>query len=361
MLKTLGNLIIRAEASTEIGIGHVMRCFALAQAWQDSGGCSSFVMAEGSALLEARLKSEEMEVMYLSDQPGSMDDASRTADLAHERNASWVVVDGYAFGAVYQQVIKDSGKRLLFVDDYGRAEHYCADIVLNQNIHAEEDLYTNRESYTKLLLGARYVLLRREFLKWQGWQREIPEVARKILVTLGGSDPDNVTLKVIQALAETQVEGLQVTIVVGDSNSHYRDLESAVRETNPKVSLHLARNATNIADLMAWADVAVITAGGTLWELLFMGCPVMSFVKSAVQETIVRALGCMLTVAYQGYEVMMEKREFVSALHSLTWSKERREQMSKQGKVLIDGEGVKRTLRALEQRDTQPILEETRG
>jgi len=148
-----GNLVIRADGSTLIGSGHIMRCLALAQAWQDAGGGVLFLMGTGVPILEERLKSEGMDTAHLRAHAGSTDDAVETANLAQEVGATWVVLDGYHFDAVYQRTIKDSGVRLLFIDDNGHADHYYADIVVNQNIHAHAGLYTNREPYTQLLLA----------------------------------------------------------------------------------------------------------------------------------------------------------------------------------------------------------------
>jgi len=279
-----GSLLLRADASETIGTGHVMRCLALAQAWQDTGGRVVFLMATEAPAVEARLQSEGMEVIHLPVQPGSRDDAIQTADLARRVGADWVVVDGYHFGADYQRTIRGLGLHLLFIDDHGHADHYSADLVLNQNIHAHEGIYKNREPYTRLLLGTRYVLLRREFLKWRGWKREIPEVARKVLVTMGGSDPDNVTLKVIQALQQVDVDGLETIVVVGGGNPHYEELQSSVQESRFPVLLE--SNVTNMPELMAWADVAVSAGGSTSWELAFMGVPALVLILANNQRSI---------------------------------------------------------------------------
>ncbi|MBE3120100.1 MAG: UDP-2,4-diacetamido-2,4,6-trideoxy-beta-L-altropyranose hydrolase, partial [Candidatus Atribacteria bacterium] len=145
------NLLLRVDASARIGTGHVMRCLALAQAWQEKGGRATFVMTTETPAVEARLASEGMQVTHLVTQPGSPEDAQQTVGLAQQREAVWIVVDGYYFGADYQQTIKRAGLRLLFVDDYGHAGHYYADLVLNQNIYANESLYPKREPHTRLL------------------------------------------------------------------------------------------------------------------------------------------------------------------------------------------------------------------
>ncbi|NEP28200.1 UDP-2,4-diacetamido-2,4,6-trideoxy-beta-L-altropyranose hydrolase, partial [Moorena sp. SIO3I6] len=282
------NLIIRANASLKIGTGHVMRCLALAQAWQETGGEAIFILNTEACVLQERLRSQSMEVVHLSVSSGSTEDAKQTASFAHQFGADWVVVDGYHFGADYQRVIKEAGLRLLFIDDYGHAAHYWADLVLNQNVYAHEGLYAKRESYTQLLLGTQYTLLRKEFWPWQGWQRQIPTVARKVLVTLGGADPDNVTLKVIQALQQVKVEGLEAVVVVGGSNPHYQQLQAAVHDSGTAITLKY--NVTNMPELMAWADIAIAAGGSTCWELAFMGNPSLVVILAENQRQVAEKL-----------------------------------------------------------------------
>ena len=93
-----GTLVIRADASREIGTGHVMRCLALAQAWQDGGGKATFIMAMESPAIEARLNCERIEVVNIKQTPGSAEDAVQTEGVANRHNAQWIVVDGYQFG-----------------------------------------------------------------------------------------------------------------------------------------------------------------------------------------------------------------------------------------------------------------------
>jgi UDP-2,4-diacetamido-2,4,6-trideoxy-beta-L-altropyranose hydrolase len=338
-------LLIRVDASTKIGTGHVMRCLALAQALQDESGEAIFALATHAPSLESRLKSEGMKVVHLDVEFGSIEDASQTSELAHSCACHWVVVDGYHFLGKYQRIIKDAGLSLLFIDDYGHTEHYYADFVLNQNVYAHEGFYQNRESYTKLLLGTKYALLRREFSQWQGWEREIPLVARKILVTLGGADPDNVTLKVIQALQEATVEELEAVVVVGGSNPHYKKLLAAVEK--PEVSIELRKNVTNMPELMAWADVAIAAGGSTTWELAFMGLPSLLIVLAENQKAICQKLGKMGITLSLGEYRQQSLNNLTRSIWGLLPALEQRQQMSKKGRTLVDSLGSQRVVQLM--------------
>ena len=335
-------VVFRVDASTQIGTGHVMRCLALAQAWQDTQGQPIFIMANPIPALEERLKSEGMKVVHLAAEPGSLADAQETAALAHQFEANWVVVDGYQFGSEYQQTIKNSGLNLLFIDDYGHAEHYYADVVLNQNISAEEEWYQHREPYTQLLLGTRYTLLRREFWQWQGWQRTVPPVAKKVLVTLGGADPDNVTLKVIQSLQIVEVEELEAVVVVGGSNPHYENLKMAVQDS--RYPIQLQRNVTNMPELMAWADVAISAGGSTCWELAFMGLPSILLILADNQRAIAQKLATLNLAVNLGWHQDVTIEEIGLALRESIGDRPKRETMSKRERELVDGNGARRVV-----------------
>jgi len=330
-------LFIRTDASPQIGIGHVMRCLALAQAWQDAGGYAIFLMVMEAPTLEVRIRAEAMDIVHLPVLPGSVEDAEQTANLINRKGGTWVVVDGYHFGAEYQQIIKDSGLSLLFIDDNGHAEHYCADLILNQNIHACDGFYANREPYTRLLLGTKYVLLRREFMKWLGWKREIPAIAQKVLVTLGGGDLDNVTLKIIRAINKLNMEDREIRIVVGMSNPHMASLKEAA-DLLP-FTFHFYNSEKDMPHLMAWADVAISAGGSTCWEMAFMGLPGLIIVLAENQLPIAQKLDAEGAFVNMGWHKSVRSEKIVMALETVMEDKEIRTQMCLRGLNLVNGAG----------------------
>jgi UDP-2,4-diacetamido-2,4,6-trideoxy-beta-L-altropyranose hydrolase len=328
-----------------LGTGHVMRCFALAQAWQDSGGKAVFAMVEPLPSVRERLVSEGMEVVSVERQPGSRDDARYVAGLAKQRAAVWVVVDGYHFDEDYQRELKAAGLQVLFVDDNGHAGHYAADLVLNQNVHADESLYPNREPYTRLLLGSRYAMLRREFQLWREWKRVIPPAGRKVLVSMGGSDPGNVTAVVIPALRSVQVEGLEVVVVAGGSNPHLESLERLIQSSNG--NFRLQKDVVDMPELMAWADVMLAAAGSICWEICAMALPALLVVTASNQRPVAQRLADLGAVRTLDCGTERIATASVPLLQRLIESQDFRQGLSSRARELVDMGGSARVASAL--------------
>lgn len=319
-----------------------MRCLALGQAWKYAGGRAVFVMATKEPVIASRLSEDGFDVQHISANPGSDEDAVLTCDLAMSESANFVVVDGYHFGSRYQALIKKSGRRLLFVDDYGHADRYCADLVLNQNIYASQDLYIAREPYTRLLLGSPYVLLRKEFMPWRGWRREIHVMARKVLITLGGSDPENATLKIINSLQHLETKGLEAVVVVGGSNSRYDEIKASLE--NCSVPIRLVQNASNMPELMAWADVAISSAGTTSWELAFMGLPSLILTLADNQIRVAEKLAKVGAAVNLGWHGSISEEDIGLEVTSLLSDRNQRASMASVGQRLVDGLGSMRVI-----------------
>jgi len=335
------SLIIRVDASTKIGSGHLMRCLALAQAWKDAGGEVTFVTACRDEGLLQRLRDEEFDIKLLSSAYPDTTDWNSTRDILAGHPGAWVVLDGYHFDGVYQRKIKEAGHRLLVVDDNAHLKHYYADIVLNQNLHAEKLNYSC-ESYTRLLLGTRYVLLRREFLAWNKQHRKIPKVARRVLVTLGGGDPENNTLKVIHALQEVEIPDLEAIVVIGASNSHTCVLEQSVKQSC--IPIRLVRDAKDMPELMAGADMAVSGGGSTAWELLFMGTPSLFLIVADNQCYTAEYIENQGFGKNLGLAQNLSTESLTEAIISLAKDSNLRATISRKSRQIVDGQGAQRVI-----------------
>lgn len=341
------NLLLRADATAEIGTGHAMRCLALAQAWQQRCGRAIFATAGMLPAIEERLRCENIQVEKLRFGGGTREDGDATVELAQRHSAEWIVADGYQFSPEYQHGMRAHGGKLLFIDDTGEGSHYFADVVLNQNIHARVESYSKREPYTRLLLGPRFAMLRNEFRVWRSAERVIPETGRKILVTMGGSDPTNFTKIAIGALEELKVPDLEVKVAVGGGNTHRETLGALTRRMS--MNIDLLYNAENMPELMAWADVAVAAAGSTVWELCFLGLPALLIDIAANQKEIGFGLARHGAAIHLGSSHEVGIDEVSARVESLLRSPQQRSTLSARAHALVDGQGANRVVSAMMQ------------
>lgn len=341
--------IFRADASVSAGTGHVMRCLALAQHMnldlrRNSGHDSLFVSATMTPSLKNRLRGENIEVVNLAVAPYGPDDACETASRAKAMGAEWVVVDGYGFGSDYQDVLKQNGLRVIFLDDYGHAGSYSADIILNQNVSAREEWYSKRDACTRLLLGPDYILLRREFLEWREKRTARTGAVRHVLVTLGGADPAHITEKALRAMARTGFSGT-ISVIIGGSNPHKSALEAQADSIDGNI--RVAVDAPDMPARMAEADLAISAAGTTSWELLFMGVPFLAGSSAGNQTAVAEALEQLGLAENIGWYADTTEDELAGRIARLIADTELRLELSRKGLETVDGNGAARVLQAM--------------
>jgi UDP-2,4-diacetamido-2,4,6-trideoxy-beta-L-altropyranose hydrolase len=331
-----GTLLIRADASLAIGTGHVMRCLALAQAWQDSGGTSSLASGELPEALAPRLAAERVSLHKIHATPGSAEDAAETVAHARRLKAGWVVIDGDRFGSGFLATVRAAGFQILLIDDFIDRESFPANLIVNPNLDVGEEPYRKRGASAQLLTGPSYVLLRREFRQGSG-EKGVRPTGNRILVTLGGSDPENLTPKVADALA--QCSDLQVTVIAGAGFDKANELQK-LNASN----LRTLFNHGNMAQLMQESDQAIIAAGGTLWELFSMGCAVLSYSRNIVQARVVQSLAHRGAVVNMGETCHFDPAKLVLSVKELVNSRLERERMTSLGRTFVDGLGAKRVV-----------------
>ena len=339
-----GQVIIRADAAPIIGAGHLMRSLALAQALKTGGYDATFITFCESKTLYQRLLDKGFQVITLEDHHPNPADWQTTSDVLQSYPDAWLVLDGYHFDSAYQRRIKDGGHRLMVIDDTAHLDRYYGDIVLNQNLKVEHMDYS-AQPFTRFLLGPRYALLRQEFLSRLDTKSNIPKVAGKVLITLGGGNDENQTLRVIRALQAIEIEGLEAVVVVGAANPHRAALESVVDQS--KFPIRLTYNAGNMPELMEWADLAVCAGGTTCWELAFMGVPTLVIILAANQQANAEGLEEEGVSVNLGWYSRLSREKIEQKLIEIAYSENIRAQMSRRGRFLVDGKGIERVLREL--------------
>ncbi len=254
------------------------------------------------------------------------------------------MLDGYAFDGDFQDGLVADGHRVLAIDDHGHAGHYGAQVVLNANADADPGFYAERAPGSRLLLGLRYALLRAEFRDRPTPDGPQPQRARRVAITFGGSDPDNVSVQVLEGLAA--VPGpLDVLLVVGGANPHEASLRAAAARCP-----HAVEVAVDVADMaarLAACDLAVTAAGGTLLELARVGTPAIAIVVADNQAPGACALAEAGAVVNLGRHEILDPDAIAAAVAVLAGDADRREALVRRATALVDGQGAARVLETL--------------
>lgn len=283
------NIVIRTDASIEIGSGHAMRCLTLATQLKRHGAEVTFFCRDIKGNSIAYLRDQGMSVKALPSIAGNeagvqwtqenwVLDAEQTIalikDSDHEVNL--LIVDHYGLDRRWESKLRQFTEYIMAIDDLADRRHDC-DLLLDQNYYLHmERRYTGLVPEDCIqMLGPDYVLLRDEFLHAASELRERTGKIRNILIFFGGSDPSGETIKAIDAIKELNRPEIEVRVVVGASNPKRDEIEKLCGEM-PNV--HFYCQVSNMAELMWQADLAIGAGGATTWERCFLGLPTMTVV-----------------------------------------------------------------------------------
>ena len=286
-------VLVRTDASVEIGSGHLMRCMTLADHLRNDGSEVAFVCRDLPGgmfdLLHARGYQSAKLPLAKAGEGAQQFDAKETIKAAGQLfpdGVDWLVVDHYQLDAVWERMLRPHARRLMVIDDLANRNHDC-DLLLDQNYYQNQD-----RRYQGLLpeqcvtlLGPAYVLLRPEFAEARKRLRTRDGTVRRILIFFGGSDSTNQTRKALDAIKLISNPEIAVDVVVGASNP-YRDEIRALSQEMPKVQYHC--QVSNMAELIGAADIAIGAGGATTWERCSLGLPTLTvvFADNQLQTTL---------------------------------------------------------------------------
>ncbi|MBL0938540.1 MAG: UDP-2,4-diacetamido-2,4,6-trideoxy-beta-L-altropyranose hydrolase [Gemmatimonadaceae bacterium] len=344
-------VLVRVDASPAIGLGHAMRCLALVQVLRASGHDVVIATLAMPETLRHQYHSLGVATQDMASvMAGSAEDAASTEQIAYAHDVHWVVADGYAFRLPWQQQVRRGiaviGARLALLDDEAKADAWDVDLLLNQNLGFAREAYTDRAGAATVLAGAQYVLLREEFRAMPRAPRASVPVARRLLITMGGADPDNVTTQVVQALSA--LDDLELRVVIGAANTHGRSIEAAVRDLPNTVTARVLAQVTDMPQQMQWADLAISAGGSTLWELAYMQLPALVVVLAENQRGGASACVAAGSIHELGDVDALHSSEIARAVTALRMDQSQRDTMAQAGATLVDGLGARRVMHALE-------------
>lgn len=306
-------VVFRADASVEIGTGHVMRCLTLAEALKAQGIQCHFLCREHVGHLIDTIQARGFVIHRLpvwsqqdiddasgSPQPSHahwlgvswQQDAEACATLLRSLAPDWLVVDHYALDARWEAAVLPARTRLLVIDDLADRPH-LAHLLLDQNLGRQSEDYAGLVPVEcQVLAGPQHAVLRPEFAERREsslTRRLRRPTIKRMLISLGGVDKDNATCRVLDALNDCDLpHDLEITVVMGATAPWLREVKARAGEL-PWFT-EVVVNVSDMARRMAEADLAIGAAGSTSWERCCLGLPTLMLVLAENQKSIAKAL-----------------------------------------------------------------------
>ena len=275
-------ILFRADANSNIGLGHIMRCLSIADAMAATSNSTilprgkqdiKFVLADNS--ISQLIKDRGYEPIILHTDYRVMDsEIEKWTELEDSIDADLIIVDSYFVTPTYLTYLKDNIGRVCYLDDV-LSFPYPTDILINYNASANltdyQELYEGREA-PEFLLGVEYAPLRSSFIGVE--RREQRKEVKEVLMSTGGSDELHIALSFVKYLCEQQPDGRTYHILLGAMNQD----KPAIREMAEKMdNIILHENVQDMRGLICAMDLVISAAGSTLYEICACGVPLITF------------------------------------------------------------------------------------
>ena len=273
------NILVRANSSSYIGTGHIMRDLVLAKEFKNDNIIFATQDLQGNINHKIMEANYQLEILKSSD-------FEELNELIKKLNINMIVIDSYEIDYAFEKKLKEQNPKLkIFVFDDTYEKHFC-DILLNHNIYASEKKYKNRVPKScELRCGAKYTLLRDEFKKIEK-QKVKNEKIKTIFLAMGGADHKNLNIKILKTIKKVSKK-LKVNLVTTSANKNLEKLKEYCKNKE-WINLHI--NSNEIAQLMNQSDFAIITPSVTANEVCFLGLPMIAIKTAKNQKEMYKYL-----------------------------------------------------------------------
>ncbi len=353
------SVILRVDGSKQIGIGHIMRCIALAEGFSEVGLKSVFVVKGGEQRIVELIRTNGYISETISQNGTSLEDVSATLCFADKYCSKIIVTDISNVSTMsdiqeylgYLQAIKKGGKYLITIDGFGGdcisdKVSISSDMIIVPYFNAEGRKY-KKNGAQKLLLGPAFFIFRQEFLDIIKLPKEIAKDVSNILVSMGGADPSKCTIRVVKALTLLQRPYLNIKVVVGISFTGELQKEVKAISENARCNFEIIFHSPDMAKLLYWADLAILSSGLTMYEAAATRTPALVLSQYPYHEKIMNGFSKAGSFQHLGYGPQVSEKAIAKAVEQLSDDFALRKEMVRNGRELVDGEGVNRVISSI--------------
>lgn len=335
--------LFRLDAGRDIGLGHAVRCLALAEELTRRGWSCRFAVNLGARALIAAITDTAVDII----ESDGFDDP-KVLGRAAGADCDLLIVDSYHLDAVFERGCRAWAARIVVIDDLADRPHEAA-VLVDGTYGREPEAYAELAPHAQRLTGASYALIAERFARARPdalcRRAARDEHALTLLVTLGGAPPA-AWLERLTRVARRAAPDARIEVAAGAS-------EFTWPSDDPDVHVH--RGKVDMVALTAHADLALAAGGGSSWERCCLGLPTVLVEVAGNQREVARGLEAAGAVVCAGVLDDISDEALTELVRTAMGGEPGREakdarlgEMARRAALVCDGLGVRRVVNAVE-------------
>tara|TARA_B100000965_G_scaffold28469_1_gene21092 strand:- start:10253 stop:11323 length:1071 start_codon:yes stop_codon:yes gene_type:complete len=350
----------RTDSSNLIGSGHVIRCLKLAKELKSRGHEIFFISRDHEGnLIDLIEENFQVYKLSLSDKnlyredddyqnwlgEESSQDMHQTIEIIKELKIDVLVVDHYGISSDWELGIKKEVQKLVVIDDIWTKDH-CCDVLINHNYTDRKNNYSSSlYKDTKLLLGPKFAIIDEEYKKLADQKHFDKDKLENILIYFGNSDLYNLTKIVLKILLKPKFKKFEKNFVVSSSNSYLDNLLDLAKKDK---KLNVFFDLPNLVNIMNKSDICIGAGGVTNLERLCVGLPSVVIAVADNQLDSCQSLKNDGFIYFLGEAKDINSNDIYDNICKIFNSTDDLKNKSLKGKSLVDGNGIKRIVKHIE-------------
>lgn len=333
------SVVIRCIVDKQKGFGHLSRCIVLAEGLRKKNYRILFVIdKEKKAINE--LKEKNFIFQITSTTKSQRDQVKHLNKIMTSTDSSLLLLDMREYGEAISKNLSQYNFKTILIDDTWCKNVYAHTLV-NVTPIKQYHKYKKINKKSRIFVGSKYFIANTQFLKHKKIIRKSSTM--EIVVSMGGSDPTDLTSFVIKPLLGLQ--GAQVKIILGPLYSHHNEIKNMIRNNH---NFTIINNPKKIWKEFSRSDLAISNAGSTLFELAIMGVPTICLAAVKHQIPYAEAFAKRGFAKNMGYGKKITQKAILDAALSILFDRNLRKKMSRAGSTIVDGKGLSRVIGVIE-------------
>lgn len=320
-------VIIYANGSSSIGLGHIMRTLALGEKLKDLGANVSYLTDKSDEAVINLIENKEFKVKNIDNIISFL--GTYIGDKCHA-----IIIDSYYFEESHIESFYNMGKKIIYIDDLNNFQKYNMDLVVNYAVGAEKLIYNGT---AKKLLGSKFTPLRKEFKDIL--YKDCHHKVKDILITIGGADSHNITGDILKLLV-CEYKDIVLHVVLGNANTY----KVAIKKNYCLENVYIHENVKCMSSLMTKCDIAISAGGSTIYELCACNIPTIALITAENQFNFIREMKEAIDMPYINFLENNDKalNNLKNMLRNMIDDYKFRKTLSYDMFNLVDGKGSER-------------------